>query len=183
VAHVVGVKGPGCDTPLAAARTPSETHVEFVSPPCTTNLDVDHDGAMLLRFRMLDNVLGLMGIPSLMKQEFMVDEDLLITTGDDEPTTFEEARGSAHWHKAMIEEMSSIVENKTWALVDLPLGHRPIGLKWVYKLKCDEQGVAVRHKAQIVTRGYIQQMWIYYDEMFALVAWMEYVRMLLVVAA
>jgi hypothetical protein len=54
-----------------------------------------------------------------------------------------------------MEEMASIEENKTWALVDLPPGHRTIGLKWVYKLKRDEKVVVVKHKACIVTKGYI----------------------------
>ena len=79
--------------------------------------------------------------------------------------------------------MTSIEENKTWALVDLPLGHRPIGLKWVYKLKRDEQGVVIKHKARIIAKGYIQQSEIDYDKVFAPVARMESVRMLLAVAA
>ncbi|KAF0904830.1 hypothetical protein E2562_037605 [Oryza meyeriana var. granulata] len=74
-------------------------------------------------------------------------------------------------------------ENKTWVLVDLPPGHRPIGLKWVFKLKRDEQGAIVKHKAHIVAKGYIQQQGIDYDEVFAPVARMESVRMLLTVAA
>ena len=38
-------------------------------------------------------------------------------------------------------------KNKTWELVQLPAGHRPISLKWVYKLKKDEKGMVTRHKA------------------------------------
>jgi hypothetical protein len=34
----------------------------------------------------------------------------------------------ADWRKAMLEEMVSIEENKTWSLVNLPKGHRAIGL-------------------------------------------------------
>jgi hypothetical protein len=68
-------------------------------------------------------------------------------------------------------------------LVDLPHGHRLIGLKWVYKLKRDEQGAVIKHKARIVAKGYIQQPGIDYDEVFAPVARMESVRMLLAVAA
>ena len=47
----------------------------------------------------------------------------------------------------MREEMDSIEENSTWSLVDPPSGHRPIGLKWVFKLKRDSSGAIVKHKA------------------------------------
>jgi hypothetical protein len=33
------------------------------------------------------------------------------------------------WRAAMIDELRSIEENCTWDVVDLPPGHRPIGLK------------------------------------------------------
>jgi hypothetical protein len=158
--------------------------VEFVSPPeLSPNLDGDHDDGAPLRFRALDNVLGPVETLGLAERDFAVDEELLLASGDDEPNTFEEARGDARWRKAMMEEMASIEENKTWALVDLPHGHRLIGLKWVYKLKRDEQGAVIKHKARIVAKGYIQQPGIDYDEVFAPVARMESVRMLLAVAA
>ena len=47
----------------------------------------------------------------------------------------------------MLEEMKEIEENKTWELVDPPLGCRPISLKWVYKVKRGERGAIVKHKA------------------------------------
>ncbi|KAF0888839.1 hypothetical protein E2562_019350 [Oryza meyeriana var. granulata] len=59
----------------------------------------------------------------------------------------------------------------------------PAHTPWVYKLKRDEQGAVVKHKARIVAKGYIQQQGIDYDEVFAPVARMESVRMLLAVAA
>lgn len=51
------------------------------------------------------------------------------------------------WRMAMLEEMVSIEENHTWSLVDLPKGHWAIGLKWVFKLKRDEHGEVIKHKA------------------------------------
>ena len=45
----------------------------------------------------------------------------------------------------MLEEMKAIKENEIWRLVDLPLGCRPISLKWVYKVKRDEFGAIVKH--------------------------------------
>ena len=57
----------------------------------------------------------------------------------------------------MQEEMDSIIDNKTWSLVDLPACHRTIGLKWVYKVKRDEHGDIVKHKARLITKGYNQR--------------------------
>jgi hypothetical protein len=39
-----------------------------------------------------------------------------------------------------MEEMMSIEENDTWSLIDLPPDHKPIGVKWVLKVKRDEHG-------------------------------------------
>jgi 6-phosphofructokinase len=83
----------------------------------------------------------------------------------------------------MEEEMKSIEENKTWSLVDLPAGHKPIGLKWVFKVKKDEHGAIVKYKARLVAKGYIQRQGIDFDEVFATVARLESVRLLLAVAA
>ena len=55
----------------------------------------------------------------------------------------------------MLEEMMAIEENETWELVDPPLGCHPIGLKWVYKVKRDERGTIVKHKARLVARGFV----------------------------
>jgi hypothetical protein len=38
-------------------------------------------------------------------------------------------------------------------LVPLPDGHRHITLKWVFKLKKDEKGVMIKHKARLVARS------------------------------
>lgn len=92
---------------------------------------------------------------------------------EDEPSTFTEAEKSKAWRRAMLDEISSIKENETWHLVDLPLGHRPIGLKWIFKLKRDEHGAIVKHKARLVAKGYAQRYGIDYDEVFAPVTRLE----------
>jgi hypothetical protein len=50
----------------------------------------------------------------------------------------------------MAEEINSIEDNGTWELVDLPAGQKPIGLKWVYKLKKYASGTMIKHKARLV---------------------------------
>jgi hypothetical protein len=70
----------------------------------------------------------------------------------------------------MKQELESMEKNRTWELIDLPTGHRPISLKWVFKLKKDEKGRVTKHKARLVARGFIQQEGIDYNDVSAPVA-------------
>jgi hypothetical protein len=82
----------------------------------------------------------------------------------------------------MKEEMKSILDNKTWTLEVLPQGHKAIGLKWVYKLKRNEEGEMVKHKARLVAKGYVERQGVNFEEVFAPVARLESVRLLLAIA-
>jgi len=107
----------------------------------------------------------------------------LCLLGEEEPTSYEEARTDSAWRKAMEEEISSIQENATWRLVALPENQKPIGLKWVFKLKKDTQGRIIKHKARLVAKGYVQKRGIDFDKVFAPVARLETVRLLISIAA
>ena len=87
----------------------------------------------------------------------MVKEEELHLGAIDEPNTYAEAEHDNNWRHAMDEEMTSITDNKTWRLVDLPAGFRPIGLKWVYKLKRDANGDVQKYKVMLVAKGYVQR--------------------------
>nr|GEW51842.1 putative ribonuclease H-like domain-containing protein [Tanacetum cinerariifolium] len=69
-----------------------------------------------------------------------------------------------------------------WRLVDLPKGKHAIGTKWVYRNKKDERGIVVTNKATLVAQGYTQEEGINYDEVFALVARIEAIRLFLTYA-
>ncbi|MCO5603379.1 hypothetical protein L7F22_057529 [Adiantum nelumboides] len=83
----------------------------------------------------------------------------------------------------MDEEMDALYGNKTWDLVPLPKGKKPIGCRWVYKVKHDSDGSVSRYKARLVAKGYAETYGIHYEETFALVAKMTTVRAIIVVAA
>ena len=83
----------------------------------------------------------------------------------------------------MEQDLKSVEHNRTWELVPLPRGHHPITLKWVFKLKKDEQGAVIKYKAWLVVRGFVQQEGIDYDDAFAPMARMESVHVLLALAA
>ena len=88
----------------------------------------------------------------------------------DEPSTIQEAKSSVHaaeWKVATDAEYNSLIENKTWKLVELPPGRKAIGCKWVFKLKHDVDGKVERFKARLVAKGYAQKYGIDYDEIFS----------------
>ena len=66
----------------------------------------------------------------------------------------------------MKDEMSSMLQNKVWDLVDLPEGCRPIRRKWIFKTKRDSRGQVERYKARLVTKSYSQKECIDYKETF-----------------
>eukprot|EP00253_Pinus_taeda_P035760 PITA_35760 len=101
----------------------------------------------------------------------------------DDPIHFEEAIKDKKWIEAMDEEINAIERNKTWDLVELSKGKEVIGVKWVYKTKCNAEGKIERHKARLVVKGYKQQYGRDYEETFAPVARMETVRAVLSIAA
>ncbi|WVZ61109.1 hypothetical protein U9M48_011031 [Paspalum notatum var. saurae] len=166
-------------TPTCGSE-PSTPPATFTSPLVgDVDLDEDHNDTPL-RFRAVDNVLGPVSPPGLVEQQVV--QELMVAI-DDEPTTAEEAKRFKEWRNAMLEEMASIEQNKTWSLVDLPAGQRAIGLKWVFKLKRDEHGNISKFKARLVAKGYVQRQGVDYEEVFAPVARMKSVRILLAVAA
>lgn len=112
----------------------------------------------------------------------LIDSDLCMLSAE-EPSNLVEARKEACWCRAMDEEINSIVENETWIMVDPPKDQKPIGLKWVYKIKKDPSGAIVKHKARLVAKGYVQRQGIDYEEVYAPVARLETVRLLVALAA
>jgi hypothetical protein len=101
----------------------------------------------------------------------------------DEPRNVEAALDEDCWKQAMKAELESIEQNKTWEYAVLPKDHKAIGLKWVFKVKKDPARNVVKYKARLVVKGYAQVHGIDYDEVFAPVARMETVKVLLALAA
>ncbi|KAG7538693.1 Zinc finger CCHC-type superfamily [Arabidopsis suecica] len=102
---------------------------------------------------------------------------------NNEPFDFAEAKDSKEWIHACEDEINSITKNKTWDLVELPQGIKPIGLKWVFKLKRNADGSINKHKARLVAKGYVQRYGVDFDEVFAPVARIETIRLLVNLAA
>ncbi|GJV05172.1 putative ribonuclease H-like domain-containing protein, partial [Tanacetum coccineum] len=72
---------------------------------------------------------------------------------------------------------------KVWKLVDLPIGKRAIGTKWVFRNKKDKRGIVIRNKARLVAQRHRQEEGIDYEEVFAHVARIKAIRLFLAYAS
>ncbi|WVZ93487.1 LOW QUALITY PROTEIN: hypothetical protein U9M48_039462 [Paspalum notatum var. saurae] len=149
-------------TPLGTSTsTPARVDhgmAEFATPLShdEERLDAYHDGEPL-RYRTMENLFGDQPVPGLVPRDLEAQLHL-----------------ARRWTR---------LRRTARELADLPRGHRAITLKWVFKLKRDEAGAIIKHKARLVARGFVQQEGIDFDDAFAPVARMESVRLLLALAA
>jgi hypothetical protein len=54
----------------------------------------------------------------------------------------------------MNQEIKSLWDNNTWELVKMPPDRKPLGCKWVFAGKRDQDGNIIKFKARLVAQGY-----------------------------
>ena len=99
-----------------------------------------------------------------------------------EPQTYSEVKGILEWEQAMQSKHQSLLKNNTWVLSDLPPGKKPIGCKWVYKIKYKSDGTLDKYKARLVAKGFSQRWGIDYEETFAPTTKMSTIKLVLAMA-
>jgi len=107
----------------------------------------------------------------------------LILFAELDPITYAHAVQSDKWKKAMDAEIAAIERNNIWELPEVSATRKVIGVKWIYKTKLKEKGEVDKYKARLVAKGYSQQYGIDYTEVFAPVAHLDTIRIILSIAA
>ena len=94
------------------------------------------------------------------------------------PTTADEALAHQEWQDAMLDELNALDHNVTWDLVELPVGKRAIGCKWVFTVKVNPDSSVAWLKARLIAKGYAQIYGVDYSETFSPVAKLSSIRLL-----
>ena len=110
----------------------------------------------------------------------------MISYDEKEPKTIQRTLfgpKAKEWFEAIKEKMNSMKSNGVWDLVDLSLGHKIIGNKWVLNFKHKADGTIDRYKARLVAKGYTQQKVIDYEEIFSHVVKFASIHLILAIVA
>ena len=97
--------------------------------------------------------------------------DITQSDEDPEPHTVEECRHRNDWPKwkeAIQNELNSLDKREVFGpVVPTPEDVNPVGYKWVFVRKRNEQNEIVRYKARLVAQGFSQRPGIDYDETYS----------------
>ncbi|PKI53504.1 hypothetical protein CRG98_026111 [Punica granatum] len=84
--------------------------------------------------------------------------------------TYSHAAKDHRWRLAIADEIQALEDNGTWIIQSLPSGKKPIGCKWVFKIKKWADGTVERYTARLVAKGFTQIEGVNFHETFAPVA-------------
>ncbi|GJT85954.1 zinc finger, CCHC-type containing protein [Tanacetum coccineum] len=91
--------------------------------------------------------------------------------------------GTKDKKEAINDKMDSIMGNNTWVLADLPPGCKPLGCKWIFKIKLKVYRTIEKFKARLVIQGFKQKSGMDYFDTYAPVARIITIRLLIAMAS
>nr|GEX40298.1 hypothetical protein [Tanacetum cinerariifolium] len=93
-----------------------------------------------------------------------------------------QSRDVAFWKEVINNEMDSIMKNNTWILSDLPPSCKPLGCKWIFKIKMKVDGTIDKF-TRLVIQSFKQKEGIDYFDTYASVTRISTVRLLIALDA
>ncbi|KAL0335212.1 UNVERIFIED_CONTAM: Copia protein [Sesamum radiatum] len=95
----------------------------------------------------------------------------IMNEDDNDPQTMEECQHRndwKSWKKAIQDELDSLNKREVFGpIIPTPKGVKPVGYKWVFVRKRNEQNEVVRYKARLVAQGFTQKPGIDYTETYS----------------
>jgi hypothetical protein len=129
----------------------------------------------------IDNILGSIkrGLTTHSRLAFFCEFYSFISTL--ELLKVEQAHGDLDWIISMQEELNDFTQNEVWSLLERPK-QNVISTKWVFRNKQDEHDVVTRNKARLVAQGFTDVEGLDFGEIYAPVARLVSIRILIVYA-
>ena len=109
----------------------------------------------------------------------------VVPTSTDEPS-LQEAMNSDYakeWQVAIDTELAGMWEKGVFSDVPMPPNRKPVGTKYVLKIKRNADGTIERFKARLVAQGFSQQQGVDYGQTFSPVVATDVLRTVLALAA
>ena len=103
----------------------------------------------------------------------------------DEPKTLKQALSSKdkeQWLASVKKEYTSLLENGTWRLEELPQDKKALRTKWVFRIKKHADGSIEKYKSRLVVKGFSQRPGVDFDEIFSPVIRIESLKLMLAIA-
>jgi transposase InsO family protein len=128
------------------------------------------------------------GVPALLEDFDGLEHVLMAEVADAkamEPCTLVEAKRRPDWplwEKAIEEELATLKAAGTWRLEEALPRANIIGSKWVFKAKKDVAGNIMRYKVRLVAQGFSQIGGIDYDNTYAPVTRVTFLRAIIAMA-
>ena len=104
----------------------------------------------------------------------------------DAPKTLAEALSRPDkdlWWQAAVKEVQALEESGTYTIRPKQLGDKPIGSRWVLRVKRNPDGSVERYKGRVVAKGFSQKPGIDYEETFSPTAKWAALRAILALGA
>lgn len=93
---------------------------------------------------------------SYITSKHQLPKTLLAPTLETEPTCYTTATKYPEWSAAMDQEFNSLQKSGTWTLVPVNSKMNVVCCKWIYRIKCNPDGLISRYKARLFAKSFHQ---------------------------
>ncbi|GKB95338.1 retrovirus-related pol polyprotein from transposon TNT 1-94 [Tanacetum coccineum] len=134
----------------------------------------------------LEQVIGDPSKPVMTRSRLQTDAETCmygLTVSTREPKNIKEAMLNHSWIESIQDKLNQFQRLNVWELVERPVGHNIIGVKWLWKNKTDAKNTVIRNNSRLVAKGYLQEEGLDFKESFTPLARLKVVRMFVAYAA
>ncbi|KAL0292007.1 UNVERIFIED_CONTAM: Retrovirus-related Pol polyprotein from transposon TNT 1-94 [Sesamum calycinum] len=167
--HIVSINH---DANVTTSNVSEDKIPEVIFPEDPKRNEKDLDDSYEMSINYANNSLGLYRKEIKINDIFAYSVAVEIMDEDDnDPQTMEECQHRndwKSWKKAIQDELDSLNKREVFGpIIPTPKGVKPVGYKWVFVLKRNEQNEVVRYKARLVAQGFTQKPGIDYTEIYS----------------